>query len=217
MSTNLISQAANMSTHGIPNDFLPNINAIVVIVVLPIIQHGVYPVLRRCHIPFTPISRITVGFIIEAASMAYVAGIQKLIYSRPPCYSHPRKCADSDGGKIPNDVHVLTQLPVYVLEGLGETFTAPAGYEYAYTKAPQSMKTVVQAAFQLSSGAGSAIAIALAGTYNDPKLLVLFCSLAGCMFLDACIFRFVFRKEVHGLAMRVDEESRSQTKQKDNE
>ena len=138
---------------------------------------------------------MTVGFIIEAAAMAYVAGIQKLLYSRPPCYSHPRQCRASDGGKIPNDVHVLTQVPVYVLEGLGETFSNPAGYEYAYTKAPQSMKTVVQAAFQLSSAAGSALALALAPTYSDPKLLIMFSTLAGCMFLDACLFHVVFRKE----------------------
>ena len=149
---------------------------------------------------------MTVGFIIEAAAIAYVAGIQKLVYSRPPCYSYPRHCEASDGGKIPNDVHVLTQLPVYVLEGLGETFSNPAGYEYAYTKAPQSMKTVVQAAFQLSSAGGSALALALAPTYSDPKLLIMFSTLAGCMFLDACIFHVVFRKEARRPMARDDED-----------
>ena len=149
---------------------------------------------------------MTVGFVIEAAAMAYVAGIQKLVYSRPPCYSHPRQCKASDGGKIPNDVHVLTQIPVYVLEGLGEIFSNPAGYEYAYTKAPQSMKTVVQAAFQLSSAGGSALALALAPTYSDPKLLVMFSTLAGCMFLDACVFHLVFRKETRRPVGREDEE-----------
>ncbi len=139
--------------------------------------------------------------------MAYVAGIQKLIYLRPPCYSHPRKCEASEGGRIPNQVHVLTQIPVYVLEGLGETFSNPAGYEYAYTKAPKSMKTVVQAAFQLSSAGGSALALALAPTYYDPKLLVMFSCLAGFMFLDACVFHVVFRKEARKLLVaQVDEE-----------
>lgn len=138
---------------------------------------------------------MTVGFIVESAAMAYVAGIQKLIYSRPPCYEHPRRCPASNDGAIPNDVHVLTQLPVYILEGIGETFSNPAGYEYAYTKAPGSMKTVVQAAFQLSSAGGSALALALAPTYIDPKLLVMFATLAGCMCLDACVFHVFFRKE----------------------
>ena len=206
MSTNLISQAANMDSHGIPNDLLPTINSIAVVIVLPIIQHGVNPLLRRYHVPFPPISRITVGFIIEAAAMAYVAVIQKLIYSRPPCYSHPRQCKASDDGKLPNDVHVLIQIPVYVLEGLGETFSNPAGYEYVYTKAPQSMKTVVQAAFQLSCAGGSALALALAPTYSDPKLLVMFSTLAGSMFLDACVFHAVFRKEAKRPVAGKDEE-----------
>ena len=210
MSTNLISQAANMTSHGIPNDLLPTINSVAVVIILPIMQHGVNPLLRRYHVPFPPISRMTVGFIIEAAAMAYVAGIQKLIYSRPPCYSHPRHCSASDGGKIPNDVHVLTQIPVYVLEGLGETFSNPAGYEYAYTKAPQSMKTVVQAAFQLSSAAGSALALALAPTYSDPKLLVMFSTLAGSMFLDACVFHVVFRKEARKRPTLEDDEEDGQ-------
>ena len=143
---------------------------------------------------------------LHHAASSYVAGIQKLLYSRPPCYSHPRQCKASDGGKIPNDVHVLTQIPVYVLEGLGETFSNPAGYEYAYTKAPQSMKTVVQAAFQLSSAGGSALALALAPTYSDPKLLIMFSTLAGCMFLDACVFHVVFRKEARRPMAREDEE-----------
>lgn len=204
MSTNLISQAANMNSHKIPNDLLPTINSVAVVIILPIIQHGVNPILHRYYIPFPPISRMTVGFIIEAAAMAYVAGIQKLVYSSPPCYSHPRHCQASDGGRIPNDVYVLTQIPVYVLEGLGETFSNPAGYESAYTKAPQSMKTVVQAAFQLSSAGGSALALALAPTYSESKLLVLFSSLAGCMFLNACIFHVLFRKEARKPVGRED-------------
>lgn len=141
--------------------------------------------------------------------MAYVAGIQKLVYSRPPCYTHPRRCEASDNGKIPNDANVLIQIPVYVLEGLGETFSNPAGYEYAYTKAPQSMKTVVQAVSQLSSAGGSALALALSPTYSDPKLLAMFSSLAGCMFLDACVFHVVFRKEAKTGVVESQEEEQS--------
>ncbi len=194
MSTNLISQAAQMESHGVPNDLLPTINCVAVVIFLPILQHVVNPFLRRRKLPFPPVNRMVVGFIIEAAAMAYVAGIQKLIYSRGPCYSRPRHCPASDNGKIPNNVHILIQIPVYILEGLGEIFSNPAGYEYAYTKAPGSMKSVVQAAFSLSSAGGSALALALVPTYKDPKLLVMYSSLAGCMFLNGCVFYMIFRK-----------------------
>ena len=183
-----------MNSHGIPNDLLPTINSVTVVIVLPIIQHVVNPALRRMMLPFPPVNRMTVGFIVEAMAMAYVAGVEKLIYSTGPCYDRPRKCAAFLTGLLPNQVNVLIQIPVYILEGIGETFSNPAGYEYAYTKAPVSMKTVVQAAFALSSAGGSALALALTPTYKDPDLLVMFSTLAGFMFLDACVFYAIFRK-----------------------
>ncbi|TAQ87321.1 hypothetical protein B7494_g4358 [Chlorociboria aeruginascens] len=195
MSTNLISQSANMNSHGVPNDLLPTINSVTVVILLPIVQHLVNPTLRRMKIAFPPINRMTVGFIIEAMAMAYVAGIQKLVYNTGPCFDHPRKCAASNNGDLPNNVNMLIQIPVYVLEGAGEVFSNPAGYEYAYTKASMSIKAVVQAAFQFSSAAGSALALALSPTYKDPQILTMFSCLAGFMFLDACIFYACFRKE----------------------
>lgn len=177
-----------MKSHGIPNDLLPTLNSVTVVVFLPILQHAVNPFLRKIRLPFPPVNRMLVGFIVEATAMAYVAGIQKLIYSRGPCFNQPRHCTASQNGQIPNDVHILIQIPVYILEGIGEAFSNPAGYEYAYTMAPVSMKSVVQAAFQLSSAGGSALALALTPTYKDPDVLVMYSSLAGCMFLDALLF-----------------------------
>ena len=183
-----------MNSHAIPNDLLPTINSVAVVIFLPFLQHVVNPFLRKAKIAFPPVNRMTVGFIVEAMAMAYVAGIQKLIYSRGPCFSRPRHCEASQNGRLPNDVHVLIQIPVYVLEGIGETFSNPAAYEYAYTMAPVSMKSLVQSAFQLSSAGGSALALALTPTYKDPDLLVMYASLAGSMFLNACIFYAIFRK-----------------------
>lgn len=194
MSTNLISQAAELTSHGIPNDLLPTINSVAVVLFLPFLQHIVNPFLRKIKLPFPPVNKMVVGFVVEAIAMAYVAGVQKLIYSGGPCFNHPHRCAASDHGRIPNNVHILVQIPVYVLEGVGEAFSNPAAYEYAYTNAPMSMKTVVQASFQLSSAGGSALALALTPTYKDPDLLVMFATLAGCMFLDALAFWAIFRR-----------------------
>ena len=194
MSTNLISQAANMNSHGVPNDLLPTINSVAVVLFLPFLQHVVNPFLRRIKLPFPPVNKMAVGFVVEALAMAYVAIVQKLIYDRGPCYSHPRHCPAADNGRIPNNIHILIQIPVYILEGVGEAFSNPAAYEYAYTQAPMTMKTVVQASLLLSAAAGSAIALALTPTYKDPDLLVMFASLAGAMFIDAVVFWSIFRK-----------------------
>ena len=76
MLNNLISQAAVMNDHGIPNDFLQNIDPIALIVFIPIMDLIIYPGLRKIGIQFRPITRIFVGFMFASAAMAYTAGIQ---------------------------------------------------------------------------------------------------------------------------------------------
>lgn len=47
MTTNTVPQAANMQTHGIPNDLLPVIDALTVILVIPVLNHLLYPCLQK--------------------------------------------------------------------------------------------------------------------------------------------------------------------------
>ena len=155
MSTNLMSQVTNMNSHGVPNDMLPTFNGVAAVIFLSICQHLVNPALHRMKLPFAPVNRMTVGFIVEAMAMAYVVDIQKLIYSIGPCFNRPRRCAASLNSEISNQLHVLIQILVFILKCIGETYSNPAGFEYAYPKAPVSIKTVVQAAFALSSAGGS--------------------------------------------------------------
>jgi proton-dependent oligopeptide transporter, POT family len=79
MLNNLISQAAQMDTHGVPNDFLQNIDPIALIIFIPIMDLAIYPALRKVGIQFRPITRIFFGFMFAAAAMAFSAGIQ--VYS----------------------------------------------------------------------------------------------------------------------------------------
>jgi POT family proton-dependent oligopeptide transporter len=185
LTSNTISQAANMETSGVPNDLMPDLNAITVLLCLPLATHGLYPMLRRLRISFPPATRIALGFLLEAMAMGFAAGVQHYIYTSAPCYDHPRECPASPHGSLPNSVSVALQIPVYVFEGLGEIFSNPAMYEYAFTEAPLSMKAVLQAFFALTAAAGSALGLALTPTYRDPYLLIMYASLAGAMFVGA--------------------------------
>ena len=102
--------------------------------------------------------------------MAYAAIVQHLIYAAPPCYNAPLAC-DASGGTEPNHVHVAVQTPAYLLIGLSEIFASITGLEYAFTKAPPSMKSFVMSMFLLTNAFGSALGIALTPTAVDPKLL----------------------------------------------
>lgn len=167
-----------MQLHGIPNDIMQNIDALTIIIFIPIIDRLVYPSLRKINIPFRPINRITFGFIFAALAMAYAAIIQHLIYASPPCYSFPLACAASPtDNPQPNKIHVAAQAPAYFFIAISEIFASITGLEYAFTKAPPSMKCFVNAIYQLQIAFGSAIGIALSPTATDPKLVWMYSTL----------------------------------------
>jgi POT family proton-dependent oligopeptide transporter len=128
MSNNLVSQAGQMQSHGIPNDLMQNLDPIAIIILIPLFEKFFYPALRAARIPFRPITRISVGFAIVAIGMGYAAIVQEMIYKAGPCYNHPLKCkaAEIKGSheKLPNHVHVLVQAPIYILTAIGEIFAS---------------------------------------------------------------------------------------------
>jgi len=187
MLNNFVSQAGTMELHGIPNDIMQNIDPLTIILFIPVFDRLIYPALRKMGIPFRPITRITFGFFFGALAMAYAAIVQHLIYKAGPCYDHP--LADTcQGGAVPNHVHVAVQTPAYLLIGVSEIFASITGLEYAFTKAPPSMKSFVMSMFLLTSAIGSAIGIALSPTAENPKLVNMYIGLAVAAFVAGCVF-----------------------------
>jgi POT family proton-dependent oligopeptide transporter len=193
MNTNFVSMAGTMETHGLPNDLLFNLDPITIIIFIPIMEKWVYPGLRRAGIAFKPITRIAFGFFICAGSMAYAAGIQKYVYSKGPCYDYPLECPASDNGALPNHAHIALQTPAYFLIGISEIFASITGLEYAFTKAPPSMKSLVTAIFLLQTAFGSAIGIGVVRAANHPHMVTFYSCLAGVTFAAGCLFWFFFR------------------------
>lgn len=157
-------------------------------------DRAVYPLLRKIGIPFKPITRITFGFIFGALAMAYAAIVQHLIYATGPCYDAPTACPAAGDDENPNNIHVAIQTPAYALIGLSEIFASITGLEYAYTKAPASMKSFVMSMFLLTSAGGSALGIALTGTAEDPKILWMYTGLAVAALLFGVVFWLAFSR-----------------------
>lgn len=192
-SGNFVTQAAQMQGHGIPNDLMQNFDPISIIVFIPILETLVYPLLRRFHIRFRPITRISLGFVVASLAMMYAAIVQHLIYSAGPCYEHPLCDASKiDGTAQGNRVHIAIQTPAYMFIGISEIFASVSGLEYAYTKAPPSMKSFVQSMYLLTNAFGSAIAEALTPAAFDPAIMWMFVGLACASFLVGVIFWLVF-------------------------
>ncbi|KAF7892352.1 uncharacterized protein EAF01_010432 [Botrytis porri] len=196
-SSNFVSQAGEMNTHGVPNDLSQNFDPIAIILLVPVMDRLVYPLLRKWHIKFRPMSRITFGFIVASFSMMYAAIVQHLIYKAGPCYGKPLDCPAAvlpDGTIQPNEVHFAIQIPAYVLIGISEIFASVTGLEYAYTKAPASMKSFVQAMFLLTNAFGFAICQAFIPLVGNPTILWMFVGLACGSFVAGVVFWICYHK-----------------------
>jgi POT family proton-dependent oligopeptide transporter len=188
MTSNLVSMAATMQTGNVPNDILQNIDPIVLIFLIPIMDRLVYPGLRRLGISPRPIMRITIGFFFASVAMAYTAGIQSMVYNSPPYYNYP---SEGDG---PNDITVAYQIPSYVFIAVSEVFASITGYEYAYKKAPESMKSLVMALYLLANCFSSILNFALVSVAVDPKIIWLFTGISAAMGVATPLFYLCHHK-----------------------
>lgn len=186
-----------MNTIGVPNDMLYFLNPIVLVIFIPCFEEVVFPFLRARGAKLPQLSRICVGFIILTLSMAYVAGLQALIYSRGPCYEHPRACPGSPNGALPNDISAFAQIPVYVLQSIAEIFSQITATEYAYSQAPVDMRSLMQAIAQSFGALAAVLGVAIAPVSRDPWLTTLYACMAAAMAVTCAMFWFFFmrRKE----------------------
>jgi POT family proton-dependent oligopeptide transporter len=190
---NLISQAGQMETYGIPNDVMPAFNPIACIIAGPVIQQWLFPLLNRRKIPFRPVARISVGFFLMGASLAWAAGLQAFIYHAEPCHSHPLTCSNSATGGGPQQINVFLQVPCYVLMAVGEIFCVTTGSEFCYSRAPKSMKSIVQALFVGTASISYALGIAISPVAKDPHMVVFYACLTGVQIAITILFWLKFR------------------------
>lgn len=172
---NLISQAGEMALHGTPNDLLQNLDPIALIIFIPLLDLGVYPLLRKLNINFDPVSRIFIGFLLASVSMVYASVLQHYIETRPP-----------------NSIHVWIQAPAYILVALSEAFIIITGLELAFTQAPKTLRSFVSALFWLTIGIAAAICIGLAPVSQEPYLVWMYGSLAIVSFVAGCVYYACF-------------------------
>ncbi|KAF3994198.1 hypothetical protein FT663_00168 [Candidozyma haemuli var. vulneris] len=191
MANNFVSMAGDMDTHGLPNDVLQAINPLTIIIFIPICERFVYPFIRR-FTPLRAITKIFIGFMFATASMVYAAVLQHFIYQAGPCYDDPKGCAP-EFAKVPNDVHIALQTPAYFFMGMSEIFASITGLEYAYTKAPVSMKSFIMSIFLVQNAFGSALGIALSPVSRNPKMVWNYTGLAVSCFIAGWIFWFLFK------------------------
>ncbi|KAL3471220.1 POT family-domain-containing protein [Aspergillus californicus] len=169
MLNNLTSQAATMQLNGVPNDIINNFNPLALIIFIPIFDHLLYPFLRRIGINFTPLKRITAGFICAGTGMIAATVTQYYIYKLGACGKEANMCLSLEPPSQ-SPISVWVQVLTYVLGGISEILASVTSLEYAFTKAPKNMRSLVQAVSLFMNAFSSALGQAFVGLSRDPLL-----------------------------------------------
>ncbi|CAK7274676.1 hypothetical protein SEPCBS119000_006294 [Sporothrix epigloea] len=190
---NLISQAAVMRLGGVPNDALLSIEPVALILFILALNELVYPLMRHYRIAFSPIKKITAGYVIGSFAMAYTAVLQHYIYKNSACGSFASGYL-ANGDRCPNvDISVWFQAGSYALLALGEIFVSTTCLEYAQSKAPKNMRSMVQAVSLSMNAFSTALGFAFVPLSEDPYLVWNYGIVAVLAALAGAGFWFTFR------------------------
>ncbi|ORY08474.1 peptide transporter PTR2-A [Clohesyomyces aquaticus] len=186
MDSNLTQMCATMALHGTPNDILNIMDPLAIIIIVPIMDIFIYPALRKAGINFTPIKKITAGFIIGSLAMVWAAVLQYYIYKTSGYY-------ETHDPKYKSGINVWAVTGVYVLIAISEIFASVTTLEYAFTKAPKNMRSLVQSVQCFTTAFSAALAQAFTPLTNDPHLVWNYGSVAIISFVTGIVFFFTYR------------------------
>ncbi|KAL2875337.1 hypothetical protein SGCOL_009500 [Colletotrichum sp. CLE4] len=193
LNNNLVSQAATMQLNGLPNDILSNLDPIALILFIPLCDLVLYPTLRKLRIPFTPIKKIAFGFFTGAMAMVWACVLQYYIYKRSACGQFASGTLPNGDPCPPVDILVWAQTGAYVLIALSEIFASITSLEYAFSKAPKNMRSMVQAVALFMSAISAALGQAFTPLSTDPYLVWNYGIVAVLAGVAGVIFWFQFR------------------------
>lgn len=139
-----IVQANTMSTQvsllGWTFDVIPAqmqaLNPLLVMLLIPLNNIALFPLMRKLGIEPTPLRRMTAGIALSAAAWIVVGNLQVAL----------------DAGDA---VSIAWQIAPYALLTLGEVLVSATGLEFAYSQAPASMKGVIMALWYLAVTVGN--------------------------------------------------------------
>jgi len=167
-----------MELNGLPNDVLNNLDPFALIILIPIFDYFLYPWLRKMGINFSALKKICLGFWTGAFAMVWACVLQYYIYKHSKCGKYASEPDPTDHN--PNDagnacqttnINVWAQTGAYVLIAISEILASITGLEYAFTKAPKNMRSLVMSLFLFMNAFSAALGEAFVSLSADPLLV----------------------------------------------
>ncbi|KAK4152906.1 POT family-domain-containing protein [Chaetomidium leptoderma] len=190
INNNLISQAATMKVGGVPNDVLTNLNPFALIIMIPLLDVFIYPALRKMRLNPTPLKRIAIGYFAGAAAMIWACVIQYYIYKTSECgyYANGRMADGTERECARVEISMWAQSGSYILIAFSEIMASITSLEYAHSKAPANMRSMVQSVALFMNAISSAIGFALVSLADDPLLVWNYAVVAILAVFGGCMF-----------------------------
>ncbi|XP_039326389.1 solute carrier family 15 member 3 isoform X2 [Saimiri boliviensis] len=203
ISTALRAQGGN---YTIPEAWLLLANVVVVLILVPLKDHLIDPLLLRCKLLPSALQKMVLGMFFGFASVI-VAGVLEMERLH---YIHRNETVSQQIGEVLYNAAPLSiwwQIPQYLLIGVSEIFASIPGLEFAYSEAPRSMQGAIMGIFFCLSGVGSLLGSSLVallslpggwlhcpedfGNINNCRMDLYFFLLAGIQAITALLFIWI--------------------------
>ncbi|KAK0612785.1 major facilitator superfamily domain-containing protein [Bombardia bombarda] len=180
-----------LETNGVPNDVINNFNSLSIIFFAPILNYGLYPLLRKMNIHYGPIARITTGLFLSSLGGAGYTILNYYAYQQSPCGNYGSSDCTIGTGVAPISIWWMA-IP-FAVGGISELFVNVPAYGIAYSRAPPNMRGLVSAINLFSTAVAYIIGLACSSVITDPYLTWDFGGPAIVGGVLCVVFYFTFR------------------------
>jgi POT family proton-dependent oligopeptide transporter len=149
---------------------LQALNPVLVMLLIPVMNYGVYPLVEKLGVRATALRRMTAGMLLAAFSFVAVAFIQIAI-------------EQSGAGKV----NILWQSVPYVIITVSEVLVSITGLEFAYSQAPKRMKSTIMGFWYLTVAFGNML-VSLLAEFGKLPLIQFFWVFAALMAISGLLF-----------------------------
>ncbi|KAI1768748.1 MFS general substrate transporter [Hypoxylon sp. FL1150] len=184
-------QSTMLETNGVPNDVISNFNSLSIIAMAPVLNYGLYPLLRRLNIHYGPVARITTGLAMSTIGGVGYTVLNYYAYQQSPCGDYGSSDCTIGTGVAPISIWWMA-IP-FAIGGISELFVNVPAYSIAYSRAPVNMRGLVSALNLFNTAIAYAIGLACSSVVTDPYLTWDFGGPAIAGGILTVIFYFTFR------------------------